>query len=302
MEKGSSLSCGPSVSGGRFRAGIGQAAPGTRLPAWRRRPRAQTDLDRLDHGNGPGAAEEPDGDHAVLRANIVEHEVYRLAQSPCRGGHVHIADRRLAVDLDVGDVAARLRRLSRLAELQPHVVSVPRGHRKVGRKVPAVDAVAVQARGPPCRPPPSTAAPSRTTPAPRSTSVPSRMTNSVAGPPGVARRIDVILAAHVAEDHPLRLGRAAACAEAALALGGRPLHGVHVDPRAGRDGVLRARGHDLQPCAAPAQGRSCSRGPAGRGPAGTRSRCRRAASLRRDTRRHGRRLGRRGRSAGPGCR
>ena len=66
-------------------------------------------------------------------------------------------------------------------------------------------------------------------------------------PPGVACRIDVVLAPHVAEDDPLRLGRAAAFAES----GCRPAAADHctrvdVHLRARRQRVLRAQGHDLQ--------------------------------------------------------
>ena len=70
------------------------------------------------------AATEADGDHAMLRPDVVEHQVGRLAQPAGRGGHVHVADHRLAVDLDVGRVAAGLGRLVRLAELQPHVIGL----------------------------------------------------------------------------------------------------------------------------------------------------------------------------------
>ena len=120
------------------------------------------------------------------------------------------------------------------------------------------------------------------------------------GTPGVALRIDVVLAVDVAEDHPLRIGRAAGLAETGFALGGRPLHGVDVHPRALCVRDSSCPGPRFSTCACLAQGRSCSRGLADRGPRGTRSRCRKAASRRRDRRRPCRRSGRRGRSAAPG--
>ena len=60
----------------------------------------------------------------MLRPDVVEHQVRRLAQPAGRGGDVHVAGHRLAADLDVGRIAAGLGRLSRLAELQPNVIGL----------------------------------------------------------------------------------------------------------------------------------------------------------------------------------
>ena len=193
---------------------------------------ARSDFDRLDHGDGRNGALETNGDHAMLRPDVVADQVDRLAQPAGRGGDVHVAGHRFAAHLDVGRIAAGLRRLSRLAELQPHVIRLPWRHGKVGGEVAAVDPVAVKLgirRA-------AHLVELRLRPERGGHQVGKRAQahDELGGrAPDLAGGIDVVFAADVAEDHPLRPGRAAALAETVFPLCGRPLDGVQVDPRAG---------------------------------------------------------------------
>ena len=109
---------------------------------------AGADFDRLDHRLARMTVPETNGDHAVVRLDVVEDQVHRLAQSAGRGGNVNVGGHRLALDVDRrGELAGRGGRV-RLAELDPRVVRRFRVHREIGREILAVNSVAVQLRRP----------------------------------------------------------------------------------------------------------------------------------------------------------
>ncbi len=181
----------------------------------------------------------------MLRPHVVADQVDRLAQPAGRGGDVHVAGHRFAADLDVGRIAAGLGRFSRLAELQPHVIRLPGRHGKVGGEVAAVDPVAVKLgvrRA-------AHLVELRLRPERRGHQVGkgAQAHDELGGrAPDVAGGIDVVFAADAAKDDALRPARAAAGAEAVFPLCGRPLDGVQINPRAGRERIFRPQGRNLQ--------------------------------------------------------
>ena len=161
-----------------------------------------------------------DGDHAMFRPDVVEDQVDGLAQPAGRGGDVHVGGHRFAGDLDVGHIAVGLGRLSRLAELQPHVIGLRGRDGEIRGEIAAVNAVAVEFGVRRAR----DLFKLRLRPEGRGNQVrhAAQPHDELGGrPPDVARGIDVILAAHVAEDDALGIGRAAALAEAVFSLARR---------------------------------------------------------------------------------